>query len=301
MPRTVRQATAADREAVVAFTADTWSDRDVRDYIPDVFDDWVAGDDETQHTAVVAVDGTAVGIAQATLLTGDEAWLQGIRIDPAHRGADHGRALTEHLVEWCRERGATVARNMVFGWNPAGMGQSRAVGMSPATACRWARPAPDADANPAATVVDDATRAWRFWTHSDARTELGGLTLDAEQAWALAELTRDRLDALAADGRVFAVVDGGTRAMAARIGTRERDGETAADYAVGAWADAAAAAHLFDAIRADAADCGADGTRVCIPDTTRFVSDAALAGATPSDNCVFVFAADLTDDTLTRR
>jgi hypothetical protein len=186
---------------------------------------------------------------------------------------------------------------MVFDWNPAGMGQSRAIGFRAATSCRWAEPTPGGDGPTPEedfAVVDDVAAAWRFWTHSDARTALDGLALDSDEAWSLSELDRERLAAVAGRERVFAVESGGTRAMTARIGTREHDGETIADYAVGAWADADAARALFDAIRTDAADCDADGTRVCIPDTPRFVSDVALARVGLGDDAVFICSADLT-------
>jgi GNAT superfamily N-acetyltransferase len=295
--REVRQARLEDRDAVAAFTEDTWSERGVGDYISDVFETWVETDGSGQHTAVVEVDGSVVGVCQASLLTDDEAWLQGMRVHPEYRGSDHGRALVESLLSWCHEHGGTVARNMVFGWNPAGMGQSRAVGFEPVTACRWARPDPGADGPTPDEEFETSTNvaaAWRYWTHSDARTALGGLALDTDEAWALAELSRDRLWTIGAAGRVFTVATDRTRGMAARMGTREQERETVVDYAVGAWADTDAAVALFDAIRADTAEVGADATRVCIPDTPRFVSDAAVARANPSDDAVFVFAADLT-------
>jgi len=295
--REVRQARAGDYEDVAAFTQDTWSDHEVGDYIPEVFEAWVESDGPDQHTAVVETEGAVVATGQAVALTDDEAWLQGLRVHPEHRGGGHSEALTEHLFEWCRDRGATVGRNMVFGWNPAGMGQSRAVGFEPVTACRWARPDPDGDGpTPEGDfeVVEDTATAWRFWTDSDARTELGGLALDTDETWAVAELSRDRLRTIGAAGRVFAVVADRARGMAARIGTREDDGETVVDYAVGAWADTDAAVALFAAIRADAASVGADATRVCLPDTPGFVSDAAVARANPGDSGVFVFGADLT-------
>lgn len=295
--REVRQARIEDHDDVAAFTEDTWSDRDVGDYIPEVFPEWVEGDGPTQRTAVAEVEDRVVGICQAVLLTDDEAWLQGMRVHPDYRGGDHGRAIVSHLLGWCREAGATVARNMVFGWNPAGMGQSRAVGFDPAMACRWARPDPDDDGPTPEDdfeTAEDVTDAWRFWTHSDTRTVLDGLALDTDETWAVAELGRDRFSSIGATGRVFSVVADETRGVAARIGTREREGETIVDYAVGAWADTDAAVALFEAIRADAAEVGADATRVCIPDTPRFVSDTAVARANPSDDGVFVFAADLT-------
>lgn len=297
----VRQARLDDHDDVAAFTADTWDDRDVGDYIPDIFPEWVESDGSDQRTVVATVDDRPVGICQARMLTPDEGWLQGMRVDPEHRGADHGRAMVETLFEWCRDQGATVARNMVFGWNTAGMGQSRSVGFDAQTACRWARPDPeegDAAAtgtdSPALSVAEDADAAWRYWTHSRAREELDGLALDGDEGWALSELTRSRFMDLVEDGRVLTVAGDHVRGMTVRQGTREHDGETVADYTVAAWADLEAAAVLFDAISADAATLGVDGTRVCIPETTRHVSDVATTWTDVSDRPVYIFSADLT-------
>ena len=50
----VRRASSADYDAVVAFTRETWRDRDVGDYLPDVFLEWVDADGPDQYTAVGA-------------------------------------------------------------------------------------------------------------------------------------------------------------------------------------------------------------------------------------------------------
>jgi GNAT superfamily N-acetyltransferase len=302
MSRTVRHARSDDHDAVAAFTRDTWPDRDIGDYVLEAFPEWVATDGPDQYTAVATVDGDPVAVAQARLLTSDEAWFQGLRVHRSHRGEGHALALADRLCDWSRERGATVARLMVFGWNDGGIGQSRAAGFLPGPACRWVRPRPvdtaetasrgGASAAESLDVRSDADAAWRFWTQSDARTALDGLALDDDVTWALAELTRDRFRRLADDGRALAVVGDRTRAATVRLGTRETDGETVADYAVAAWADPDAARALLDAIRTDAA--GADATRVPIPETTRCVSDAALARAPLSDQPVYVFTRDLT-------
>ena len=46
----LREATSADYDAVVAFTSETWADREVSDYLPDIYHDWIAGDPERKHT-----------------------------------------------------------------------------------------------------------------------------------------------------------------------------------------------------------------------------------------------------------
>ncbi len=299
MDATVRQARADDYDDVAAFADAVWADRpDTADYVPDVFEEWVATDGPDQHTVVVEADGAAAGLCQAVLLTDTEAWFQGIRVDPDYRGRGFGSAMVDHLFEWARERGATVGRNMVFSWNDAGLGQSLAVGFEPTTEFRWVHPAPDPDAaaTDGYTVTDDPDAAWQYWTDSDARTALAGLALDLDRTWALSELTRERLHGLADEQAVFAVRGDGTRGMAARVRETVDPGadERLAEYAVGAWADADAARALFAAVRADAAALDADGTRVLIPETPRHVAEAAAVRADVADWPDFVLSADLT-------
>ncbi|WP_101295020.1 GNAT family N-acetyltransferase [Halegenticoccus soli] len=305
---TVRRARPEDYDAVAAFTTDTWPDRG-GDYIPRIYHEWIEGDDDGQMTFVLdAGDGAGgtpstnvAGICQGVLLSEYEAWGQGMRVHPEYRGRGVALALTDALFEWAAGAGATVVRNMVFSWNVAGLGQSRAAGFDPCTEFRWATPTPDADAEPDLRVTGDPDGGWAFWTASDARAHLKGLALDGAESWALSELTRDRLREAADEGRLFTVQDGGTRALSLRNRSYERENEagaseTWAEYAVGAWADAEAARALYRAIERDAADAGADRTRVLVPESVRWVSDTAAARAAVSDEPDFVMAADLTDE-----
>jgi len=301
----VREARHDDYDEIAAFTRDTWPDRDGGDYIPDIYHDWIDGEDK--RTAVAVVDGDVAGLAQAVMLSDWEAWNQGMRVNPEFRGRGVSVEVSEDLFEWAREQGATVARNMVFSWNAAGLGQSRAMGYDPVTEFRWVHPDPasaDADASASASAFDvtaDPRAAWRYWTDSEARDHLRGLALDPDESWALSELTRGDLRAAADDGGLFVVQNEGTRGFAHRVREYEREsdenaGETErwVEYGVGAWADAESAAALFDAIARDAAELGADRTRVLVPESPRFVSDAALCRVDVADEPDFVLGADLT-------
>jgi len=295
MAPTVRQARLDDESDVVAFTEQVWSERpDTVDYIPDVFARWVESDSPDQRTVVTEVDGAAAGVCQGLMLTDHEAWLQGMRVDPAHRGAGLGLAMVKNLFAWARERGATVARNMVFSWNDAGLGQSVAAGFEPVTSFRFAHPGPG-DRGPAELrVASDPAAAWSYWTASDGRDHLAGLAIDPDRPWAVSELTRDAPHDLADDHAVLAVTDDGTRGLACRRGVVDEGDGPLAEYAVGAWADRDAAAALFDAISADAAGLDVGGTRVLIPETPRHVAEAAAVRADLADWPDFVLAKDLT-------
>jgi GNAT superfamily N-acetyltransferase len=307
---TVRQARASDADAVAAFTTDTWAEFEGNDYVPDVFAEWVASDGDDQHTVVAeraTEDGseTVVGCCQVVRLSDHEAWTQGIRVHPGHRGVGVGRAMDAACRAWARDRGATVARNMVFSWNEQGLATSRSLGYEPRTEFRWAHPDPGPDAavtgdgsdrDAASTVTDDPDRVWGYWQRSDARDALGGLALDPGETWALSEWTRERTRDAAAETAVFAVRRDGTRGAAWRTRVTGRDDGDWAEYGGAGWETLADARALFRAIARDAAAVGADRVRVLIPETPRHVSDAAAAGVTLADDPDFVFEADLTAD-----
>jgi GNAT superfamily N-acetyltransferase len=300
----VRPATHDDYDAVAAFTADTWPDRDGDDYIPRVYHDWI--DRDRTETFVVSVEQSSAssrtesdediaGICQAVLLSPHEGWAQGMRVNPDYRGQGISPELSEAVFEWCREQGATVCRNMVFSWNGAGLGQSRAVGFAPATEFRWMTPDPDPTAEAELSVRNDPDAAWSCFHRSDANRRLQGLALDLDETYAVAELTRERLHRAAAEERVFAVGDGDTRAMTFRTRTSSYgDDETYAEYGVASWTDLEALRSLVAAVARDAADQGATETRVFVPETVRHVSDAARVRAGFSDEPDFVLEADLT-------
>jgi len=289
----IREATHDDHDGVTAMTADTW---DGDDYLTDVYHDWLEG--ENKHTLVATVDGAVAGLAQTVLLSDHEAWCQGLRVAPDHRGVGISEVITYDLFDWARERGAVVARAMVYSWNQAGLGQSRATGYDPVTEFRWLRPDPVESELPE-TVTHDPDPAWAYWVGSDAGDALSGLTLSMDESWAVQELTRELLHRAADETAVLTVTDeDGTHGFSYRSRSfeREADGETEqwAEYGVAAWDDVETARTLVDAIAADAAEIGADRIRVLVPETARVVSDAAFVRANIGDEPDFVVAADLT-------
>jgi GNAT superfamily N-acetyltransferase len=295
----IRQATPEDYEAVARFTRGTWADREASDYIPEIYHEWIAGDGEGQRTFVADTGDDVAGICQGVLLSEHEAWAQGMRINPTYRGEGLSTDLNDALFAWARERGATCCRNMVFSWNTAGLGGSRAAGFDPRMEFRWAHPEPASVGSESThEVVSKPDAAWSYWQRSVARDSLAGLALDMDESWAISELTRERLRRAADETEVFTVCGAGsTRGMAYRVRDyeRERDGKSErwAEYGVGAWANLDAARALFDAISTDAAELGADRTRVLIPETPRHVSDVAAARVAVSGEPDFVFEAPL--------
>lgn len=110
---TVRPARADDRDAVVAFCRQTW---DFGDYIDQVWDRWLA-DPETLLLVIADGDDRPVGLGQVRIVSPGDAWLEGLRVDPAVRRQGLARLIAEAVVRLARERGvhevrfATLATN----------------------------------------------------------------------------------------------------------------------------------------------------------------------------------------------
>ncbi len=113
MPDTnVRPARPEDHEAVLAFCRTTW---EWGDYIEHVWDEWLH--DPAGLLLTATVNEQPAGIAHMLLLTEQDAWLEGVRVDPAHRHQGLARALYEEALLAAMRRGATRARLAVQSTN----------------------------------------------------------------------------------------------------------------------------------------------------------------------------------------
>lgn len=119
MEFTIRAARASDKEAIAAFTRDTFS---WGDYVTDAFDRWLA-DPDGQTAVAVGDDDVPIAMARWTLLSATEVWGQGARVHPDHRRRGISSQLTEAGASWARERGAHVLRLVTEDWNTAAQAQ----------------------------------------------------------------------------------------------------------------------------------------------------------------------------------
>jgi len=100
-----REARPEDREAVLAFCVHTW---EWGDYIEYVWDEWLH--DPNGKLFVATVDGQPAGVAHVQMLTENDAWLEGIRVDPTYRQLGLATTLHQAMQLEAMQRGATNAR-----------------------------------------------------------------------------------------------------------------------------------------------------------------------------------------------
>ena len=109
LPIAVRRAKASDKEAVLSFATRTW---DGWDYIPEVYDDWLVATDGVLLVATSQADDRPIALTRLAVLSDDEGWLEGIRVDPAVRGRGVATNLQIAELAWARAHDLRVLRYM---------------------------------------------------------------------------------------------------------------------------------------------------------------------------------------------
>lgn len=102
-----RPLTAADRDEVLALTANTWEHGD---YIGNVYDVWLT-DSTGRFIAVVETStGRIAAIDKLSFDAPREAWFEGLRVSPDFRGRGLATKTQQHMIEVARELGARTIR-----------------------------------------------------------------------------------------------------------------------------------------------------------------------------------------------
>lgn len=112
----IRNARPEDREVVLAFSTNTW---EWGDYIEYVWDEWLH--DPQGALFVATVDDKPVGVAHMRMLNKNEAWLEGMRVDPAFRRQGLASTLFNAQIAEAKRRGATIARLITESTNTASL------------------------------------------------------------------------------------------------------------------------------------------------------------------------------------
>jgi GNAT superfamily N-acetyltransferase len=100
-----RPARPEDKPRVQEITAHTWDDGD---YIPEVWDNWLA--DPQGELAVAVDDDVVVALSKLTQVVGDQWWIEGLRVDPERRLRGIGQAMVAYQVARAKRFGGRVLR-----------------------------------------------------------------------------------------------------------------------------------------------------------------------------------------------
>ncbi|HET9495439.1 MAG TPA: GNAT family N-acetyltransferase [Chloroflexia bacterium] len=110
----LRPVREADRDEIYAMTAHTWDDGD---YIPEVFDLWLADERGVFAALVHEPSGRIAAIDKVSELAPGQFWFEGLRVNPDFRGQGISGKLQTHMVSVVRASGARVVRFLTLANN----------------------------------------------------------------------------------------------------------------------------------------------------------------------------------------
>jgi GNAT superfamily N-acetyltransferase len=270
----VRPARSDDRAAVEQVCAHTW---DWGDYIPEVWDEWLA--DEDGVLLVGEIEGRVVAVGRVAFLPHGQAWFEAMRVDPDYRQRGIAGRFLEHKLELARTRDCRVARLATSSSNEPVHRMMAAAGMARlgSYALRTAEPAEEGPSM-AFLSPEAALPVQAFLEASPVLAHTQGLY---STNWAWQELSRERAAELLTAGQLAGLPspDGRLRALA-QLQYTPGDERLWIGYADG---DPAAVTRLARAIRAHAARQGAPRSDVMLPDLPWLRDAFHEAGYAPGD------------------
>lgn len=101
----IRPTLPSDTPDVLEFCKYIW---DGNDYVPYVWNEWMADPRGTLFTAEYA--GHAVGIARVTHLAPRQWWFEGLRVNPDHQDKKIGSRIHEYITDWWLKNGDGTVR-----------------------------------------------------------------------------------------------------------------------------------------------------------------------------------------------
>ncbi len=192
----LRRGRASDLERVAALSMRAWPYGE--DYVPLVWAEWAR--EASGLALVVERDGALVAVSKVTFLAPHEVWLEGLRVDPAHRRRGLARWVLQVALADARKRGARVARFGTAADNVATHRIAARQGFEVAvTLDRYVAPAQAGAERSCVLSPSDLPEVWEALRRSPDWALMRGLY---ETYWTWPQLTEERLVAALAAGRV---------------------------------------------------------------------------------------------------
>jgi GNAT superfamily N-acetyltransferase len=259
----IRPVRPTDRERVASITADVWEGHD---YLPRVFDDWLA--DPGAWFQAAELEGELVGVQRLRPIAAGVAWYEGLRVASSHRRQGLARAMLTAAAAQARGLGFRELRLATA--NPDAISLFQSAGFRLLVAPRvWRGRRLEGDEPARMPAPGDAGRLLATLQQDPAIAAYGGVLANGE--WAL-DLDAELLRRLADEGALR--VTAGGRALAAVRDSWDGDGLWA--YFVSG--SGAPLQDLLLALRFEADTLGMEGVNLWAPDGHPGEKDFAATG-----------------------
>jgi GNAT superfamily N-acetyltransferase len=270
----VRPARPDDRAAVERVCAHTW---EWGDYIPDVWDKWLA--DEDAALLVGEINGRVVAVGRVAFLPYGQAWFEAMRVDPDYRQRGIAGQFLQRKLELARTRSNRLARLATSSSNAPVHRMMAAAGMARvgSYALRTAEPAEE---GPQIAFLSPG-QAGSVQAFLEASQVLAHTQRLYSTDWAWQELSRERAVELLVTGQVAGLCGPDSRLQAlAQLQYTPGDDRLWIGYADG---DPPGVTRLARAIRTHAARLGAPRADIMLPDLPWLRDAFREAGYAPGD------------------
>jgi len=193
----IRKAKPSDKSPVLEISKKIWSGHD---YLPQVWDDWLA--DKNARLIVATVNGKTVGVAHASLQTPHVAWLEGVRVHEQYRRLGIAGKLNHALVQWARREGARVARLSTGSSNHASREHLSKIGFPAMQTFQRLQSARGLRSKPAGVTMPRRS-AKSLWNWLKTRPSFAENHAMYSDGWTWYPLTFQTLRRLMSQGQVF--------------------------------------------------------------------------------------------------
>ena len=246
----LRPMRTADKPAMLGIASRTWEGSD---YLPFVFDDWLA-DGDGEFVAALLAD-RVVGCGKLTFLTPVDAWLEGLRKDPEVSEGGLAEAVTRHFLRRLAGRpGLRSVRFSTYVLNERSIAVNERLGFRQRNvfSCKAWTGKPDDVSGVGlphagrASVVRDPVEVRGFVEGSSWLAACGGVLCEG---WRVYPYSWDLFRARYLEtGRCLGVLDGGRLSGLAAFAHDTRFDQTYLKLSFVEAADRGAAEALFDAV-----------------------------------------------------
>jgi len=254
--------------------AHTW---DWGDYIPEVWDDWLA--DEQGLLIVGELEGRVVALSRIAFQPSGQIWLEGMRVDPEYRRLGVAGQFLDRSIALARERGARVVRLGTSHSNTPVHIMTERAGMARVGSYQLliADPLPGGP-EPVLLPAERAGDVLDFLNNSAVMAHTHNLH---SVYWAWQELSAARVDQYLEVRQVVARLGPDDRLAAlAFLDPDPEGGELWISFIDG---EVAALVELATALRGQAARTGLENVRVMVPDLDWLRGALGQAGYGPGD------------------
>ena len=275
----------SDRDEVLAITAHTWQDGD---YIPEVFDEWLADSEGIFAALVHTPSGRIAAIDKVSMLAPGQAWFEGLRVNPDFRGQGISGKLQTYMVGVVSGMGARVVRFLTLANNTPIHIAAYRDGFHIAALTRYWRWEPDVPPTPSGAPMvlrparpGEASALHNWWKKTAGYPTAGML----HRQWTFYDGSADEWAAAAQEGRLLVEAD--ARPSETKLPPAAIMWNSWAEDGLESWQVAATLAEprqwapLYTSLLEEARRRGAGDVSGMVADTVAANAGLSAAGMTP--------------------